>query len=162
MQRYCEILYIIYACSFNYPALLSPTYPQKKDDTVLLPRFINWVQKNQWWWVGDGRYLTSHVHVDNCCEGCVLVAERGKAGECYFLTDGPPNTFRKFVSDMLKAKGCKLPTSWAPRPVAKLWANVAEGWCRRFSKKPYSGIDTGICIFRALREITPLSSFKVR
>jgi nucleoside-diphosphate-sugar epimerase len=38
-------------------------------------------------------------------EGMILAAEKGRAGESYFLTDGPPRTFREFATAYLATAG---------------------------------------------------------
>lgn len=74
-------------------------------DTSVLPQIVAAVRRGRFGWLGGGRYLTSTCHVDNVVEGALLAAERGKPGEVYFLTDGPPVEFRDFMTRLLATQG---------------------------------------------------------
>jgi nucleoside-diphosphate-sugar epimerase len=39
------------------------------------------------------------------CEGLICVAERGKGGEIYFITDGEPVEFRSFITELVRTQG---------------------------------------------------------
>ena len=58
-------------------------------------------------WVGGGGHLTSTAHVDNVVEGLVLAAEKGHAGEAYFITDGEPIAFREMITAMVATEGAE-------------------------------------------------------
>jgi nucleoside-diphosphate-sugar epimerase len=66
--------------------------------------------------------------VDNVCEGMLLAAEKGRGGEAYFLTDGPPVELRAFVTQMLATRGVdpgdKSVPKWLVLPLARVceWA----------------------------------------
>jgi nucleoside-diphosphate-sugar epimerase len=85
-----------------------------RDDSVLLPGLIAAMKGGAWFWFGGGRHLTSTCHVRNVCTGTLLAAERGRGGEIYFLTDGPPVEFRDFVSRMVRTQGVEPPAREAP------------------------------------------------
>jgi nucleoside-diphosphate-sugar epimerase len=93
-------------------------------DTTLLPEIVAAVKGGKFAWIGGGKHLTATTHVDNVVEGLVLTAEKGRAGEAYFVTDGEPAVFREFVSELLETQGVEPPTRSIPAPLA---AAVAAG-----------------------------------
>ena len=97
-----------------------------KNDTTMMAELINAVKANQFRWFGDGHYLTSTCHVANVVEGALLAAERGKPGEIYFLTDGPPVDFRDFVTVLLATQGVDPGTKTVPRWVANTLATLTS------------------------------------
>lgn len=106
--------------------VVRPRFVWGKDDSSLLPRFVALVQAGQYAWIDHGRYPTSTCHVDNLVEGVLLAAERGRGGEAYFLTDGPPIELRAFVGRMIESRGLEVPTRSVPRGVAFPVARICE------------------------------------
>ena len=105
------------------------------DDTVLLPRLAKMIDEGTFIWIGGGHSLTSTCHVDNVCAGLMAAAERGQAGEAYFVTDGPPLSFRQHVSDLLEAMGKSAENARSvPLPVARALAPLLEAWWRLWDK----------------------------
>ena len=97
-------------------------------DTVL-PRIIAAAQRGRWGWAHGGSHLTSTCHVRNLCEGIVLASRRGRGGQAYFLTDGPPVELRDFVARCAEAYGVELPDRTVPYPVTRTAASVMDtGW----------------------------------
>jgi nucleoside-diphosphate-sugar epimerase len=74
-------------------------------DGTWLPGLKEKVDSGVFRWIDDGKYLGSTCHVDNVVEGMVLAAEKGQPGASYFITDGPPKTFREFVTAYLATVG---------------------------------------------------------
>lgn len=107
-----------------HATIARPRFIWGKGDTTLLPSLIERIRRKQFAWIAGGRFLTSTCHVDNVVEGMILCAERGRAGEAYFLTDGSPVEFRTFVGDMLRTQGVEPPSRELPRAVA--WALAAS------------------------------------
>lgn len=97
-----------------------------KGDLAVLPEIIAKVRSGQFRWIGGGHYQTSTCHVANVVEGILLAMEKGRGGEAYFLTDGPPVEFRAFVTALLETAGVKAPEGEVPRAVAHVLATVAE------------------------------------
>ena len=85
-------------------------------------------------WVGGGPNLTATTHVANAVEGLVLAAERGAAGEAYFVTDGEPVVFREFVSALLRTQGVEPPDrnlpTWLAGPLAGVLGGGLARCCR--------------------------------
>jgi nucleoside-diphosphate-sugar epimerase len=112
--------------------IVRPRFVWGNDDTVLLPMLVNAVNTGRFLWFGDGRQLTSTCHVDNACQGLILAAERGRAGQIYFITDGEPVEFRSFVTTLLRTQGLE-PGEWKmPRLLAWWLATVGEWVWRLF------------------------------
>ncbi len=95
-------------------------------DLTVLPGLAAAVESGRFSWVGDGEHLTSTAHIDNVVHGLRLGAERGRAGEAYFITDGDPVVFRDFVTRLLATRGLTPPDRNLPRPLARGAAAVSE------------------------------------
>ncbi len=103
-----------------------PRFVWGKGDTTLLPEMVATVEAGKWAWIGGGRNVTDTTHVDNVVEGLVLAAEKGRPGEAYFVTDGEPVVFRKFVTALLQTQGVEPPGRSVPAWTAAPMARVAE------------------------------------
>ncbi len=114
----------------NSPALetivVRPRFIWGKGDTTLLPKIAQVVAAGQFRWIGGGRHLTSTCHVENVCEGALKAAEHGRAGEIYFLTDGPPIEFRAFLTALLATQGIDPGGKSLPRWLAASLAGLSE------------------------------------
>lgn len=118
--------------------VVRPRFVWGKDDTTLLPKLVEAARTGALQWIDGGRYLTSTCHVDNVCEGLVLAAERGRPGEIYFVTDGPPHEFRTLVSALLETQHVTPPTRSIPRWLARAFARTTDALYRalRIQKRP--------------------------
>lgn len=96
------------------------------DDTSVLPKLVEAVKKGQFAWIDGGRYLTSTCHVHNVVEGALLAAEKGRGGEAYFLTDGAPIEFRKFMTALFATRDVDPGDKNIPRMLASLLARSCE------------------------------------
>jgi nucleoside-diphosphate-sugar epimerase len=106
-------------------------------DTVWLPRFVEAVRTGRFRWVGGGRHLLSTTHVANAAHGLMLAADRGRPGEIYFLTDGPPVVFRELVTRYLATAGVTPPHRSVPPGAARALAAASEAvWSLFGVKKP--------------------------
>ena len=101
-------------------------------DTTLLPAIADAVRAGRFAWIGGGGQLTDSTHVDNVVEGLVLAAEKGRAGEAYFVTDGEQVVFREFISELLETQGVEPPTRSVPAPLAAVVAAASEAVWRTF------------------------------
>jgi nucleoside-diphosphate-sugar epimerase len=99
-------------------------------DTTILPPLVDAVRSGRFAWVGGGKHLTDTTHVDNVVEGLVLAAERGRAGEAYFVTDGEPVVFREFVTELLATQGVEIGDRNVPPALARAVATAGEGLWR--------------------------------
>lgn len=104
--------------------VVRPRFVWGKGDTTLLPEMVATVEAGRFAWVGGGANLTETTHVDNVVEGLILAAEKGRAGEAYFVTDGEPVVFREFVTALLRTQGVEPPDrslpAWTAGPMARL------------------------------------------
>lgn len=76
--------------------------------------------------LGSGRHAVSTCHVENLCAGLVLAAEKGRAGEAYFVTDGAPIALRTFFTDVLQRRGLTPRYRSVPMPVARAAASIMD------------------------------------
>jgi nucleoside-diphosphate-sugar epimerase len=106
--------------------VLRPRFVWGRGDTTLLPGIIAMIEAGRFAWIGGGTQLTDITHVDNVVEGLLLAAERGRAAEAYFVTDGDPVVFREFVSEMLRTQGVEPPERTMPAGVAAALAAACE------------------------------------
>jgi nucleoside-diphosphate-sugar epimerase len=108
-------------------------------DTVLLPRMLELAKQGKFAWIGGGNHLTSTCHVRNLCEAMVLAAEKGRPGEIYFVTDGPPIEMRAFYGEMARRAGGELGKKSVPRWIARAGAWVMETTWKigRFKGEPF-------------------------
>jgi nucleoside-diphosphate-sugar epimerase len=106
--------------------VVRPRFIWGQGDTSVLPKVVAAVRAGRFRWIEGGRYLTSATHVRNVCEGLILAAERGRGGEIYFVTDGPPMEFRAFLSALLATQGVQPGRRSLPRRLAQTLAVVVE------------------------------------
>jgi nucleoside-diphosphate-sugar epimerase len=115
-----------------------PRFVWGRDDSTLLPRFVEGARRGQLAWFGGGRYRTSTTHVANTAAGIIAAAERGSGGQIYFVTDGEPVVFREFITAMLATQGVAAPTRSVPVPVVRAAAWAMDAWAslRRSPREP--------------------------
>ena len=122
-------------------------------DTTILPGLITAVEKGRFAWIGGGRHLTDTSHVDNVVEGLLLGADRGKPGEAYFVHDGEPVEFRRFVTDLLATRGVTPGDRDTPPVVARLAAPALEGIWKLFRRDSAPPV-TRLALWLASQECT--------
>ncbi|WP_225414292.1 NAD-dependent epimerase/dehydratase family protein [Stigmatella hybrida] len=110
--------------------VVRPRFIWGADDTAFLPQLIEAVRTQRFRWMDGGRYLTSTCHVANVCEGMLLAAERGRGGEVYFLTDGPPVELRAFLTQLLETQGIQANVGNISFGVARAAAHLTESLWR--------------------------------
>jgi nucleoside-diphosphate-sugar epimerase len=108
------------------PVVVRPRFVWGAGDQTLLPQLVAMAKSGRLAWIGGGRHLTDITHVDNVVHGLRVAAEKGRAGEAYFVTDGEPVVFREFVSELLRTQGVEPPTRSIPTPVAGGLAATAD------------------------------------
>ncbi len=95
-------------------------------DSSILPQMTQMAKSRQFIWFDHGRYAYTTCHVANVCEGLILAAERGRGGEAYFVTDGPPILFREFVLGLLGTQGLTVGERSIPWRLALSMAGLTE------------------------------------
>jgi nucleoside-diphosphate-sugar epimerase len=108
------------------PVALRPRFVWGRGDLTLLPSMVEMVKKGRFAWIGGGGHRTDTTHVDNVVHGLRLVAEKGRSGEAYFVTDGDRVVFREFVAELLGTQGVEPPTRNIPTPIAGALAAGGE------------------------------------
>jgi len=106
--------------------VVRPRFVWGVGDATLLPAMVEMVRSGKFRWIGGGGHRTDVTHVDNVVEGLLQAAEKGRAGDAYFVTDGEPVVFRDFVSDLLATQGVDAPEASLPAPLARAAARVIE------------------------------------
>ena len=106
-------------------------------DTTVLPGLVEAVERGRFSWIGGGHHLTDTTHVQNVIEGLLLGAEKGRPGEAYFVTDGEPVEFRKFVTELLATRDVTPGDRNTPPAVARAAAATLEPlWALLGRKNP--------------------------
>lgn len=106
--------------------VVRPRFIWGNDDTSVLAALAAAVRAGRFMWMDGGRYPTSTTHVDNVCEGLLLAAEKGRGGDAYFVTDGPPVELRGFVTQMLATRGIDPGDRSVPKWLVLPLARIAE------------------------------------
>jgi nucleoside-diphosphate-sugar epimerase len=95
-------------------------------DPSFLPTLVRAARRRQLVWIGGGEFPWSTCHVANVVEGALAAEARGAGGAVYALTDGPPWTFRRFVTALLATQGVAASGRSLPRPAARMAARGLE------------------------------------
>lgn len=103
-----------------------PRFVWGPGDATVLPEIAKAAVTGRFAWVDGGHYLTSTCHVANACHGIILAAQRGRAGQAYFLTDGPPVEMREFLTRYAATADVTLPDRSVPRWLVAGTASAAE------------------------------------
>ncbi|MEM9071273.1 MAG: NAD-dependent epimerase/dehydratase family protein [Myxococcota bacterium] len=112
--------------------IVRPRFVWGGDDTTLIPAFRDAVEEGRFAWIGSGAHLTSTCHVDNLVEALWLASTHPDASGCYFVTDGDPMPFRRFLTDLMATAGVSLPDKRVPVWLARLVAGGGEVFWRTF------------------------------
>jgi nucleoside-diphosphate-sugar epimerase len=95
------------------------------------------VGSGQFRWINGGRHMISIIHVDNAVQGLLRAARRGRSGEIYWFTDGPPLQLREFFEAHIRRAGFIPPTREISFAMARLLADTMFFvWSVFGSKKP--------------------------
>lgn len=83
--------------------------------------------------VGRGDKLSDFTYIENLIDALLLAEEKLRpggpaAGQAYFVTNGEPYPFFKFVADVLAAMGLPAMKGSVPYSLAYFAAAVAESW----------------------------------
>ena len=113
-----------------FTVIIRPPIVWGRGDTSTLPKVAAAVRAGRFRWIAGGRYLISAAHVANVAEAALLAAERGPGGETYFVTDGEPIEFRRFVTALLETQGVPVIARSVPRGVARVAAAATESLWR--------------------------------
>lgn len=106
------------------------------DDSKFLPSLIRKVEKKVFFWINNGRYLTSTCHIYNLCEGLILAKKHGQGGEIYFLTDGKPIEFKTFITSLLSTNGIIPPNRSVPFTIIKNFLVTVKALCKIINITP--------------------------
>ncbi|CAA9218811.1 MAG: NAD(P)-dependent steroid dehydrogenase, partial [uncultured Chloroflexia bacterium] len=106
--------------------IVRPRFVWGAGDTSLLPQLVHAARTGRFAWIDHGRYLTSTCHVENLCEGLWCAAQRGRGGNCYFVTDGAPVQLRSFGEALLRTQGIELSQRSVPRRAAMIAGTTME------------------------------------
>lgn len=106
-----------------------------RDNTTIYPKLIKALKSGMFIWINKGEYLTSTTHIDNLCIGLYNASIYGESGRAYFITDGEPIYFKRFIEILTKHDGIKLPKLSINFYVALIIAYVVEFAWKLFKKK---------------------------
>lgn len=133
---------ILANCDSVKTIVLRPRLIWGNDDSKFLPSLTRKVDKKIFFWINEGRYLTSTCHVYNVCEGLILAKKYGHGGAVYFVTDGKPMEFRNFVTSLLSTKGIIPPDRSIPFWMIKNLILILSAGCKIINKKPPISVES--------------------
>ncbi len=91
-------------------------------------------------WAPDGAFTFGYV--DDVAEGIALAAEKGKAGETYFVAGQLPITLHELMKVWKKAVGGVPPFIWLPKPLAVAQGMMVEPLLRLFGVSAFISRET--------------------
>lgn len=97
------------------------------DQAPALVKLKSALDRGTFVWVENGGYLTSTTHYLNLCNAILNSFTKGVNGKAYFITDGPPITFRAFINK-IAANDSRLDKAPSiPRWLAYCLALIGDG-----------------------------------
>lgn len=121
--------------------VIRPRFVWGPGDKTLLPAVKAMAEAGQFMWIGGGRNKTSTTYIDNLVHAIELALTKGKGGEAYFILDGPPVTFRPFVTAMADTAGIELGDRSVPGGLVRGAAKFLAFIWRVFGLKGVPPID---------------------
>ncbi len=112
---------------------LRPRFIWGPGDQTILPGLIDAVEKGLFRWIDHGRYITSTTHIDNLVHAVLLVIDKGKGGEAYFITDNENNSFKDFLTRLLGTQGLIVPDKSVPGWLVRSLARLVQGFWGLFN-----------------------------
>ncbi len=95
-------------------------------DKTVLPVVAAMAAAGKFAWIDGGALMTSTTHIDNLTHAIGLALTSGKSGEAYFVVDGPPVEFRRFLAPYLETAGVALGGRSVPGWLVRGLSNVLE------------------------------------
>ena len=106
--------------------ILRPRLIWGEGDETVLPTVTDMIAKGRFMWIDGGKAETSTTHIDNLVRAIDLALMKGDGGAAYFVVDGPPTTFRDFLTRYLATIGVTAPDKAMPGWAARGLANLIE------------------------------------
>jgi len=75
------------------------------EDAPSIGHIAHAFHEGQFMWIGGGEYAYSVCHVDNLASAVVRGVDHGRGGQAYFVTDDDVTSMRRFLTDVVEAKG---------------------------------------------------------
>ncbi len=95
-------------------------------DKTVLPVVKAMAAAGKFAWIDGGALMTSTTHIDNLTHAIGLALSSGKSGEAYFVVDGPPVEFRRFLAPYLETAGVALGERSVPGWLVRGLSNLLE------------------------------------
>ena len=107
-------------------------------DLTILPEVKSMVESGQFVWLNKGMAQTSTTNIENLTHAIELALTKGKGGEPYFVTDGPPCSVKEFITKLMATQNVTMPEKSIPGGVARSLAFLIEGVWKifRIRKEP--------------------------
>ncbi|GAQ81590.1 sterol-4alpha-carboxylate 3-dehydrogenase (decarboxylating) [Klebsormidium nitens] len=95
--------------------VVRPRFVWGRGDSVMRPTLTQQFNDGSWRWITP-LAVSSTSHVINVCHALRLAAQaRGRGGQVYFVTDGPPRLLKDFLLQYVASQpGVKQPTATVP------------------------------------------------
>jgi hypothetical protein len=104
-------------------------------DQTVLPEALAMIERGAFAWIDGGARRTSTTHVDNLVHGVMLLLDKGRGGESYFVTDDEIVSYRDFLGRLIATQGVATPDRSLPGFVLRGAAYALETIWRTFGLK---------------------------
>jgi nucleoside-diphosphate-sugar epimerase len=109
---------------------LRPRFVWGPGDKSVLPALIDMIHRNQFAWIGGGKFQISSTYIDNLVHAVEQVLTLGDGGEAFFIADDGEVDMREFLTAALHTQGVVAPSKTLPKPIARILARIVEMvWC---------------------------------
>jgi nucleoside-diphosphate-sugar epimerase len=106
--------------------ILRPRLIWGGQDSPVYKKLVFAIQNKGFFWVENGKYLTSSTHVSKLINGIEFVIKNGASDDKYFITDGEPIPFRDLIYKILGNKYAKYTFPSIPRFLIYFVACIAD------------------------------------
>jgi hypothetical protein len=98
-------------------------------DKSFFPEIEKAVINNHFYWIDQGKALTSTTHIYNLVYAIQLALESDLGGEVFFISDDEEISFREFIHKYLKIRSIKLPTKSFPSKILRPLSKIIDYVC---------------------------------
>jgi len=104
-------------------------------DKTILPNILEMIDSGSFIWINNGTPKTSSTNIHNLVHGIDLAISKAKAGEIYFITDAEINTYKDFISMLLKTQDIIPKDKVVKAGLLRTFAIIIEGIWKLFNIK---------------------------
>lgn len=95
-------------------------------DQTILPILVDFVKKNKFMWVNDGKNITSTTHIYNLVHGIKCAMNQWKPQQVYFITDDEIKPYKEFLTRYIGTQGLTPPNKSISKFMARTVSEMIE------------------------------------